>query len=174
MGNSNDTVIPKSLNVLQFKAERIVSGLHTAHCTDALAHAKQAHASEIIIPNHLQQFEEEITRNTYNVYVQAYLPQLENDFPAPLINILPDITPVETEVNIETDVKTALAAREIQIVYVSRFENIPPFSLWSFFIQYSISEENSVPLIKIALRNTDPETTRGTVTTVEDTDDGNS
>lgn len=156
-----------NLSVLDFKAELIVSGLHKAHCPDALAHAVRKHPQLAEIEKGKEKKHLDIFSNIYQVYVQAYLPRLERDFPSPVINILPEVEILKTEVSEEKGKE----ARVIQIAYTSKLENQPPFDLYSFFIEYGIETEDSVPFIKIDLRNTDPETTRGTVTTVEDDDE---
>lgn len=157
-----------NLTVLDFKAELIVSGLHKAHCPDALAHAVRKKPQLADTQNGEEEKNHlDIFSNIYQVYVQAYLPRLERDFPSPVINILPKVETLKTEVSEEEGKQ----ARVIQIAYTSKLEHQPPFDLYSFFIEYGIKTEDSVPFIKIDLRNTDPETTRGTVTTVEDGDD---
>ena len=167
------------INIVDLKATCIANGFYTALCPDVMAHATRRERQADV--------EHTASISTYHIYAQAYLPVLAPDFPNPVIDVLPYRYAVSTELkddvdaalkhsdgnsNAEQAVNEVINARVIQITYTSKKEHKPPFSLWHFDICYTIAEGISVPFIKIDLRDTDPRTSRGTVTTVQDPEGG--
>lgn len=132
----------------------IVNGLAEALCDDAMVHAEKIVTGPGVA--------------TYKVHVQAYLPKLEANFPAPQIDISEDTSTINFEL-----IEGSFTARTVKVIYTSQAEGTAPYSLWAFDIEYSMAvtgEMHQAEFLKIVLHNTDPETTRGTVTTVDDPD----
>ena len=170
------------LSVIKLEAKLIVSGLQTAFCPDVLAHASRDIVTQVEADTTM------VSKYVYRVYAQAYLPVLDPQFPNPIINIRPvqQVPPTEVEDQVDqvitkhqgtqTDlpelVNQQFKGRTIEILYTAAQEAHAPYQLWSFFIHYAVSKKASAPFIRIDLRNTDPRTTRGTVTTVQDPDKG--
>lgn len=163
----------EQLKLLKVKAEPIVTGLYRPFCPDVLAHVVRKKKG----PG---------ATSIYKIYIHAYLSKLENDMPAPIIAVLPAEKHDKTEVKkavkkamkeggadeeLKEKVSDAMMERTIQITYTSKQANKPPYTLWNFYIKYSVPNSESVPMVRIDLRNTDPETSRGTYTTPEDDDE---
>jgi hypothetical protein len=63
-----------------------------------------------------------------------------------------------------------ILARSIMVEYSYPSTPIPPFqyNLWEVFLEYSLDNLVSVDYILTRLRDIDPKTSRGTVTSVQD------
>ena len=127
--------------------------------------------------------------NHFRVKILVYLPHQITDDGVPLQNPILDVTnrPVKSTISEEHTVLPggeagnqepigeAAAARMVYARLFTIFYSTlnykvgEQYDLWRISFHYKlVDEEASYPLIRVIKRNSDPETTRGTVTTTQD------
>lgn len=102
--------------------------------------------------------------NVFRVNIAVYIPADVQSVPDILIEH--DGSPME--ITIENGKK--VLARSILVEYLAPTSPKPPqeFNLWGIYLEYELDDVPSVGYILTRLRNKDPRTSRGTVTTVQD------
>ncbi|MEL6538123.1 MAG: hypothetical protein AAFQ98_22080 [Bacteroidota bacterium] len=126
---------------------------------------------------------EEVEKYTFTVYIHAFIPTQSAGQP-PLVDVSnmpvpstvpPTSSPLEDPSGVPHHGNgSALQARLIAIIFTRPEIGVTTQELWGIKFTYSLKTEEgggepepvrSYPLIRVIMRNSDPETTRGTVTT---------
>lgn len=102
--------------------------------------------------------------NIFRVNIAVYVPADVQTAPSVVI----ENDGSATEITIENGKKVLV--RSILVEYTSPMTPAPPqnYNLWGIYLEYSLNDVPSVGYLLTRLRNMDPKTSRGTVTTVQD------
>jgi hypothetical protein len=108
--------------------------------------------------------EDTSSKGTFKVRIMVYVPAEVETIPTVFIENDGEPTSVKIEGGKE------ILARSIMVEYSYPSTPIPPFqyNLWEVFLEYSLDNLVSVDYILTRLRDIDPKTSRGTVTSVQD------